>query len=63
MWLFDRDGGQSVAAALTLTPCLAPSVPEVQGEAIALHVDGRGYTTVSEGLNPVRNEYRLPPGT
>jgi hypothetical protein len=43
-----------------LAPCEAPSVPEAQGESIAIHIDGRGYTTISEGLNPTRNDFRLP---
>lgn len=60
IWLFDRVPGQSVADALMLAPCEAPSVPEVQGESIAIHIDGRGYTTISEGLNPTRNDFRLP---
>lgn len=63
IWLFDRAPDQSVAEALLHAPCPAPSVAEIQGESIALHVDGRGYTTVSEGLNPVRNDFRLPPGS
>lgn len=60
IWLFDRAPGQTVAEALSRAPCEAPSVAEIQGEAIALHVDGRGYTTISEGLHPTRNDFRLP---
>ena len=60
IWLFDRAPGQTVAEALMSAPCEAPSAPEIQGEAIALHLDGRGYTTISEGLNPTRNDFRLP---
>lgn len=60
VWLADRAPGQSVAEALLQAPCPAPSVGEIQGEAIALHPDGRGYTTISEGLNPTRNDFRLP---
>lgn len=60
VWLFDRAPGQTVADALMQAPCEGPSVSEPQGEAIALHLDGRGYTTISEGLNPTRNDFRLP---
>lgn len=58
--LFDRPDGASVAAALAGPSCAAPVVDERQGEAIALHPDGRGYTTISEGLHPTRNDFRLP---
>ena len=33
---------------------------ERQGEAIALHPDGRGYTTLSERESATRNDFRLP---
>ena len=58
--LFDRPATLSIAAALAEEPCEAASAPERQGEAIALHPDGRGYTTLSERESATRNDFRLP---
>ncbi len=58
--LWDRADGQSVAEALAGTPCSAPAPAEVQGEAIALDPDGRGYVTLGEGLSPPLHRFRLP---
>jgi hypothetical protein len=53
IWVFDRSPGQSVATALTGTPCEAPAAPEQQGEAIAfLPGDGVHLATASEGSRP-----------
>ena len=49
-----------IADALAGEPCEAASAPERQGEAIALHPDGRGYTTLSERESATRNDFRLP---
>lgn len=57
--LFDRPDGSSLADALRGEPCEAASAPERQGEAIALHPDGRGYTTLSERQSATRNDFRL----
>jgi len=58
--LFDRPATSSIAEALAEEPCEAASAPERQGEAIALHPDGRGYTTLSERESATRNDFRLP---
>ena len=58
--LFDRPATSSIADALAGEPCEAASAPERQGEAIALHPDGRGYTTLSERESATRNDFRLP---
>ena len=58
--LFDRPATSSIAEALAGEPCEAASAPERQGEAIALHPDGRGYTTLSERESATRNDFRLP---
>lgn len=57
--LFDRPEGMSLVDALGGEPCEAASAPERQGEAIALHPDGRGYTTLSERDSATRNDFRL----
>lgn len=59
VYLWDRGPDQTVAQALAAEPCRAPSALERQGEAIAVHVDGRGYTTVSEGAHPAIHAARL----
>lgn len=58
--LFDRAPGADLAESLSGTPCEAPSAPERQGEAIALHPDGRGYTTLSARESTARHEFRVP---
>lgn len=45
---FARSGDESVAAALAGTPCVAPSRPEPQGEAVAWSTTGDAYVTSSE---------------
>ncbi|MEM8707163.1 MAG: hypothetical protein AAGE98_11950 [Actinomycetota bacterium] len=57
--LFDRADGASLVDALAGEPCETASAPERQGEAIALHPDGRGYTTLSERQSATRNDFRL----
>jgi hypothetical protein len=47
--LFARTADQTIADALTTTPCDGPTPLEVQGEAVAIAADGRSYLTVSEG--------------
>jgi hypothetical protein len=58
--LWDRREGGSLAAALAGTPCSAPAPAEIQGEALALDLDGRGYVTLGEGLNAPIHRFRLP---
>jgi hypothetical protein len=50
VWMWHRTEGQTIAEALAVEPCEAPSPDERQGESIAL--DGElNYWTVSEGTN------------
>jgi hypothetical protein len=58
--LWDRESGESIAAALAGEPCTAPSAPENQGEALAFAPDDRGYVTVSEGAHPAIHAFRQP---
>jgi hypothetical protein len=58
--LWERDPAQSVATAMTGSPCRAPAVGEPQGEAITFLPDGSGYVTISEGSNPPINLFSLP---
>lgn len=57
--LYDRPDGSTIVDALAGTPCETASAPERQGEAIGLHPDGRGYTTLSERESATRNDFRL----
>ncbi|SOJ56773.1 ESX-1 secretion-associated protein EspJ [Mycobacterium simulans] len=56
--LWDRDPSADVWTALEEKPVTGPRPDEKQGEAIAFHPDGRGYTTISEGKNQPLNHYR-----
>lgn len=58
--VWDRAPGQSVADALAGRACQAPAPAELQGEALAFTPDGRGYATLSEGVNPALNRFHLP---
>ena len=44
-----RAAGESIAQALSGTPCVLPVGDEPQGEAIALGADVSGYYTIGEG--------------
>jgi hypothetical protein len=58
--VWPREDGQSVAEAIVQNePCEARSVPEAQGEALAVDPDGGGYRTTSEGLNPPINRFAV----
>ena len=57
--VWDREDGQSVADALEGEPCEAPAPFELQGEALALTPDGRGYVTVPEGEAPRLSRFHL----
>jgi len=50
VWMWSRAKGQTIAAAFSADPCMAPSPDETQGEAISFDADGT-YYTVSEGTN------------
>src|SRR5262249_18418644 len=58
--LFTRAKGQSIADALKGPPGEAQPPNERQGEAIGFAPDGRGYVTISEGVKPHVNWFRLP---
>jgi len=51
IWLWERHSDESVADAMRVAPCEAPSPAEPQGEALAF--DGDDLLTVSEGLGAV----------
>jgi len=57
--LVDRAPGATIADALQGPFCEAPSAPERQGEAFAFHLDGQGYTTLSERESSTRNDFRI----
>jgi hypothetical protein len=46
-WPVDGD----LAAAVAGAPCIVPSPPDVQGEALSWTADGSGFLTTSEGVN------------
>jgi hypothetical protein len=48
VYLWQRNQGESMAAAFMRRPLRLPYVPEPQGEAIAFTPDGSGYYTLSE---------------
>jgi hypothetical protein len=58
--LWDRAEAQSIAEALAGPPCSAPAPVEIQGEALTLDPDGRGYVTLGEGLSSPVHRFRLP---
>ena len=56
VFVWAREDGQTLAEALVDNePCVAPSLPEEQGEAIAIRPDASGFVTVSEGERPPVN--------
>lgn len=48
--IWERDPASPLWSAFESSPCAVPLLAEQQGEAIAFDADGRGYLTVSEGL-------------
>jgi hypothetical protein len=58
---YDRPDGAPLADALAGTPCLAPSVDEQQGEALAFLTDGSAYVTISEGAAAPVNRFAVDP--
>lgn len=58
---YDRPDGAPLADALAGTPCVAPSVDEQQGEALAFLADGSAYVTISEGAAPPVNRFAVEP--
>jgi len=51
VWLWERHSDESVANAMSVAPCEAPSPTEPQGEALAF--DGNDLLSVSEGTGAV----------
>jgi len=43
--------------------CAVPLAQELQGEAIGFSADGRGYFSISEGIQPSLHFYRILPST
>jgi hypothetical protein len=54
---------QTVMGALAAKPCDGPIPLEPQGESIGLKPDGRGYFTVSEGVNAPLHQFLAPKPT
>lgn len=60
VYYWKRHEGESIPEALSRQPLLLPYKPEPQGEAIALHPNGRSYFTLSERrfrIEPVLYRY------
>ena len=57
--LWDRPAGVDIGTAMSVAPCVAPSIPEPQGEALAFLPDGSGYVTISEGANPTIHRFTI----
>ncbi len=51
-FVWKREAGETVAAALARAPCEYPMIGEPQGESLAFVPDGSGYVTLSEGASP-----------
>ena len=51
VWMWHRAPDTSIAEALSEEPCLGPSPPEPQGEALTFLADG-ALVTISEGQHP-----------
>jgi hypothetical protein len=49
-----------VAGATGTVPCPGPVPAEIQGEAVGFRLDGRGYTTVSEGAGASLHRFAAP---
>jgi len=61
-WLWSRSHqDQTVADMLGQVPCEAPTVLEIQGEAIAFDPSSGGYLTVAEGENPSLHQFSPRP--
>jgi hypothetical protein len=58
---YARPDGAPLADALAAAPCLAPSVDEQQGEALAFLADGTAYVTISEGAAAPVNRFAVDP--
>lgn len=57
--LWDRDPTASLAATLAGAPTCSRVVAEPQGEAVGFGPDGRGFVTISEGLNQPIQWHRM----
>ena len=51
VFVWNRAGTESIAAAMRRPPCRAPAPPDAQGEALALLPTGDRYMTASEGVH------------
>ena len=60
VWFWRRSGQSPLINSFNRAPCEGPTQIEEQGEAIAIDPDGRGYITVSEGVNPPLNHFGAP---
>jgi hypothetical protein len=58
---YARPEGAPLGDAFAEAPCLAPSVDEQQGEALAFLTDGSAYVTISEGAAAPVNEFAVDP--
>ena len=57
--LWERPAGADIGTVMATAPCVAPTAPEPQGEALAFLPDGSGYVTISEGANPPIHRFEL----
>jgi hypothetical protein len=58
---YERTDGAPLADALGTRPCVAPSVDEQQGEAVAFLTDGSAYVTISEGAAAPVHRFAVDP--
>ena len=58
-FVWERAENESLATALKREPCIVKAnlIQEGQGESIALSPDGRAFSTIPEGPNPVLRRY------
>jgi len=64
-WLWNRESGQSIAAALQMPPeeiHVRGGRQGPNGESVSFSPDGNSYYTVSEGRQQVICEFQLPAG-
>lgn len=60
IYMWNREGNESISDALQRQPVRLPYTPEPQGEAFAWKADGSGYFTLSErkGFDPILYFYK-----
>jgi hypothetical protein len=59
-FLFRRQPGESVSAALRRAPRQLPTAREQQGEALGFAHDDAAFVTISEGVKPAIHCAQLP---